>query len=130
MKKSIAVDVDGVLAQYDEWRGLDHIGDPIPGAVEFTKKLGERFDVIIFTTRCSEEVNGEVDKAPLLVNRVRCWLDKHGFEYDHIWSEKGKPLCLAFIDDRGIRCEPQKADDPNDVYNATLAFALTQIDLK
>lgn len=129
MKKSIAVDVDGVLAQYDEWKGLDHIGDPIPGAVKFTKDLGEHFDVIIFTTRCCEEINGP-EKAPLLVNRVRRWLNKHGFHFDHIWSEKGKPLAVAFIDDRGIRCEPQKACDPRHVYDNTVAFALTQIDLK
>ena len=129
MKKSIAVDLDGTLIQYDEWKGVDHFGDPIPGAVEFTKKLGEIFDVIIYTTRCCEEVN-KPEKAHLLVNRVRRYLDNHGFHYDHIWSEQGKPLTVAFIDDRGIRCEPQKADDPRDVYADTLAFAITQLDVK
>ena len=27
---TIAVDLDGTLARYDGWKGIDHIGDPIP----------------------------------------------------------------------------------------------------
>lgn len=28
MKKNVCVDLDGVLAQYDRWKGIEHIGDP------------------------------------------------------------------------------------------------------
>ena len=108
MKKSVAVDLDGVLAEYTEWKGIGHFGDPIPGAVEFIDALREHFDIIIHTVRCSSEINGP-ESANLLVKRVRNWLDKHGFHYDHIWSEPGKPLAVAYIDDRAIRCEPQVA---------------------
>lgn len=32
-KKTVAVDLDGVLADYSTgWQGIEHIGDPIPGA--------------------------------------------------------------------------------------------------
>ena len=26
----IGVDLDGTLAHYDGWKGVDHIGDPVP----------------------------------------------------------------------------------------------------
>lgn len=29
MQGWIGVDLDGTLAEYDEWRGIDHIGTPI-----------------------------------------------------------------------------------------------------
>lgn len=131
MKKSIAIDLDGVLAHYDCWKGLDYIGDPIPGAVEFTARLAEYFDVIIHTVRCSSEINGP-ESANLLVNRVRRWLDKHGFIYQHIWSEPGKPLAVAYIDDRGIRCTPQDIKDDTErirYFEDILGFALKQANL-
>jgi hypothetical protein len=108
-RKTVAVDVDGVLAKYDGWKGVDHVGDPIPGAVEFTKALSEICDVLVYTTRCCEEIN-KPEKAHLLVNRVRTWLDKHGFAYASIWSGQGKPIAVAYIDDRGISCRPQEDD--------------------
>lgn len=107
MKKTICVDLDGVLAQYDGWKGVDHIGDPIPGAVDFTKELSQLGDVVIFTTRCNPEVN-KPSAVHLLVNRVREWLDRHGFEYADIYAGTGKPIASAYIDDRAIRCRPQE----------------------
>lgn len=108
-RKTVAVDVDGVLAKYDGWKGVDHIGDPLPGAVEFTRALSEICDVLVYTTRCCEEIN-KPEKAHLLVNRVRAWLDRHGFAYAEIWSGQGKPIAVAYIDDRGISCRPQEDD--------------------
>ena len=107
MKKTICVDLDGVLATYNGWKGVDHIGEPLPGAVEFTRKLSEFADVVIFTTRCNPEIN-KPEVAHLLVNRVRKWLDKHGFTYADIYASQGKPIASAFIDDRAISCQPQE----------------------
>lgn len=110
MSKTIALDVDGVLAKYDGWSGVDHFGEPIEGAVEFTKKLKQMgFDIIIHTCRCSEGIN-KPEKGHLLGNRVRDYLDEHGFVYDHIHIEGGKPIASFYIDDNAIRCRPQ--DDP------------------
>lgn len=110
MKKTVCVDVDGVLADYSAgWQGLDHIGDPIPGAVEFTKELAEFADIVIYTTRCCEDLNGRNGlKAPMLRKLIQEWLDKHGFTYHDIYVGQGKPICAAFIDDRAINCRPQK----------------------
>ena len=35
-----AVDLDGTLAHYDKWRGIDHIGKPIP-AIQVRTNMGE-----------------------------------------------------------------------------------------
>jgi hypothetical protein len=48
----IGVDLDGTLAYYDEFRGDDHVGEPIEPMVERVNKwLDEGKDVRIFTAR-------------------------------------------------------------------------------
>lgn len=48
----IGVDLDGTLAMYDGWRGVDHIGEPVPLMLERVKRwLWEGKDVRIFTAR-------------------------------------------------------------------------------
>lgn len=106
MKKTVCVDLDGVLAKYDGWQGVDHIGDPLPDAVRLTQELSKFADVVIFTTRCNPEVN-KPEHTSLLVSRVRRWLDKHGFEYADIYCGIGKPIASAYIDDRAIQYRPQ-----------------------
>jgi hypothetical protein len=110
MKKTIALDVDGVLADYSHgWQGLDHIGEPIPGAVQFTHMLSEFADVLVYTTRCSEEMSGRNGlKAPMLKKLVQEWLDRHGFKYADIWVGQGKPIYSALVDDRAVACRPQE----------------------
>lgn len=110
--ETVAVDLDGVLAQYDQWRGIEHIGDPIPGAVEFTAALKAiPCKVLIFTTRTNADpaISGRTESVDMLVQRVRLWLDAHGFVYDEIYSGQGKPLAAAYVDDRACPCMPQIA---------------------
>lgn len=108
--KTVAVDLDGVLAKYDGWRGIEHIGDPIPGAVEFTKALKAiPVRVVIHTTRTNADpaIQGHSESVDMLTQRVRLWLDAHGFAYDEIYAGQGKPLAAAYIDDRAVPCLPQ-----------------------
>lgn len=114
MKKTVAVDLDGVLARYDGWKGVDHIGEPIPGARAFVRVLRQQFEVVVYTTRCNAELNRE--GAELLRNRIRHWLEAHGFEYDHIHAEQGKPPATAYIDDRAVSCRPQDYENPVDAF--------------
>lgn len=52
----IAVDLDGTLAYYDEWKGAGIIGDPIVPMIKRVKRwLSEGKDVKIFTARVSGE---------------------------------------------------------------------------
>lgn len=50
-------DLDGTLAHYDHWRGVDHIGDPIGPMVDRVKAaLAAGLDVRIFTARvCGDQ---------------------------------------------------------------------------
>lgn len=48
----IGVDLDGTLAEYHGWQGVDHVGAPIPLMVARVKRwLAEGKDVRIFTAR-------------------------------------------------------------------------------
>lgn len=120
MRQSVCVDLDGVLAQYDHWRGIHHIGDPIPGAVEFTYELGKLARVIILTCRCKGDGPGRNDDPVMLAGLVSAWLTKHGFYFDEVYIGQGKPVAAAYIDDRAIMCRPQES--ANMLYGTNYAY--------
>lgn len=50
----IGVDLDGTLAEYDHWRGIDHVGAPIPAMCRRVREwLDQGKEVRIFTARCA-----------------------------------------------------------------------------
>ncbi len=99
-KPAVCVDLDGVLARYDGWAGKKTIGDPLPGALEFLRKLQSFAEVIIYSSRIDQEKKAD---AEILAD----WLNQHQLPYDAIHQEAGKPKALAFIDDRAVTCQPQ-----------------------
>ncbi len=107
-KPRVCVDLDGVLAAYDKWRGIDHIGDPIPGALEFAKKLAKFAEITVFTSRCAQDVleGSRLTPGQLRVHVIE-WLEKHKFPYTDVYIGQGKPRAAAFIDDRAVLCSPQ-----------------------
>ncbi len=125
-KPVVCVDLDGVLATYDGWRGIDFIGDPISGAQVFTKHLQTFAQVVVYTSRVTvgehrDEVKTESSLpwetnpgaaqamlVPLLEHKVRYWLEKHGFAFDSVFAGQGKPKASAYIDDRAVVCVPQR----------------------
>lgn len=97
-KKTICVDFDGVIAQYDGFKGNDIFGDPIDGvqsAMEVLKKKG--FTIIIFTTRTAS-------------SKLKKYLNDNHITYDYInenpdqpkGSNSGKPIADIYLDDRAI----------------------------
>ena len=111
-KPRVCLDLDGVLAQYDKWKGVDHIGDPIPGALEFTKQLAKIAEIVIFTSRCAQDVlEGSRITPGMLRIRVIEWLEKHKFPFTDVYTGQGKPRAAAFIDDRAVVCSPQTDKD-------------------
>lgn len=111
-KPRVCVDLDGVLAQYDKWKGVDHIGDPVDGAVEFAKKLAKIAEITIFTSRCAQDVleGSRITPGQLRI-KVVDWLEQHGIPYSDVYIGQGKPRAAAFIDDRAVRCDPQNHAD-------------------
>lgn len=92
----IGVDLDGTLAEYKEWMGKDHIGDPIPlmmSRVMAWKASG--FEVRIFTARAAD---------PKAVPPVQAWLKKHGLGDLTVTNEKD-PEMIALWDDRCVQVE-------------------------
>ena len=66
----IGVDLDGTLAVYDEWRGPEHIGEPIPLMVQRVRGwLIGGYSVKIFTARVS---SGNPDRVKSL-EAIRKW---------------------------------------------------------
>ena len=94
-KPRVCLDLDGVLAQYSGWEGLDQIGPPIPGALDFAWSLAEMADIVIFTSRCSLDAGGEAPTTRLSPRQLRIKI---------------------IIDDRAVVCSPQK--DKNAFKNA------------
>ena len=100
-KGVICVDLDGVVASYDGWKGPDHFGDPIPGARGFLESLAALGKVIIYSARCRGR------QAAAAKKKVRRWLEEHHLAFDDIYTGVGKPTADAYIDDRAVACRPQ-----------------------
>jgi hypothetical protein len=109
-KPRVCLDLDGVLARYEGWKGSDHIGAPLPGALDFATSLSEFADIVIFSSRCSPDAAGEgssvADPARMRI-RIIDWLEKYKFPYVDVYVGQGKPRAAAFIDDRAVPCSPQ-----------------------
>jgi len=103
--KTVCIDLDGVLADYKGgWRGVEHIGDPIPGAKEFVDEIAKFARVVIYTSRLSDKFDQDHTAA---LYAITYWLEQYGFYYDEIFSGTGKCVASAYIDDRAVCCKPQ-----------------------
>lgn len=94
----IGVDLDGTLAHYDEWKGMEHIGEPVPEMLERVKKwLEEGKKVKIFTARASApDFNPDV---------IYDWCQKHGLPDLDVTNVKDFSMIECW-DDRCIQVEP------------------------
>ena len=93
----IGVDLDGTLAYYDEWEGIEHIGKPIPLMVDRIKKwLEDGKEVKIITARASGK---DVD---LSKKYIEDWLKEHIGQVLPITCEKDKSMTELW-DDRAIQ---------------------------
>jgi hypothetical protein len=106
-RKTIAVDMDGVIAYHGNWQGVEHFGDPLPGAKEFLTELKKHFYITIFTCRCNPELNNKMSVSQLK-KLVVDYLKKNDLPFDDVYTEIGKPIAAAYIDDKAVNCMPQK----------------------
>jgi hydroxymethylpyrimidine pyrophosphatase-like HAD family hydrolase len=99
----IGVDLDGTLAVEDDWRGIEHIGAPIPRMVERVKALiAEGHDVRIFTARASR-LQSEEERA-IAIRHVEDWCETHLGQRLSVTNEKDHYL-KWYYDDRAIAVE-------------------------
>lgn len=94
-KKTVAVDLDGVLASYEYFKGSEIIDPPRPEAAELLKRLAAEYHVVVHTARDAPNVRAWLDayKLSQYVSGINCCL---------INGRPGKPVAIAFIDDRAV----------------------------
>lgn len=92
------VDLDGTLAHYDNWRGVDHIGEPIPKMYDRVKQwLVMGRDVRIFTARAHP-----CETSDECVHHIKQWCVKHfGFELPITYMKD--QYMIELWDDRAIQ---------------------------
>ena len=96
-------DLDGTLAKYDGWKGVDHIGDPVPAMVLMARLLhsmGKKVKVL--TARVAPRDDGQGgDKARKYVEE---WCEKNLGFVPEITHVKDASMAVLF-DDRAIAVE-------------------------
>lgn len=88
MKKTVCIDLNGVLDQYTGWKGEGHMDPPRPGAERFLAELAEDYRVVILTTQPAE--------------RVWEWLREYGLDQYVSDVTNRKPPALVYVDDRAV----------------------------
>ena len=92
----IGVDLDGTLARYEGWRGIEHIGEPVKPMVERVRNwLAEGREVRIFTARAW-------GNEPDAVKFIQDWAEEHIGERLAVTCEKDYAM-IELWDDRAIR---------------------------
>lgn len=98
----IGVDLDGTIAHYDGWRGIEHVGKPIPAMLARVKKwVNDGVEVRIFTARVSCSAN----ELPATEAPIKAWCLEHiGVELQ-ITCRKDFGM-IELYDDRCVQVEP------------------------
>lgn len=97
---TIAVDFDATISAYYKWTGPFKFGPPLEGAKEFLEELKQQgYYILIYSCRPKNEA---------IVHAMEDFMKKHELPFDDVYSQGFKPAALAYVDDRGISCQPQK----------------------
>jgi len=122
-KPTVCVDLDGVLFDADHTDSSyipDRFGEPVDGAREFLVELRKTAHVVIHSARFCDDGRKHFD-VHHLKSIVESALLRHGLEFDEIWTGVGKPVALAYVDDRAVVCRPQEHPTKSTCFSETLA---------
>lgn len=107
----VAVDLDGTLADDTDWRGIEHVGEPVPRMLARVKRwLAEGKTVKIFTARVSGhglpifQADGSVELADCKTP-IEQWCLKHLGQVLEITNVKDFGM-LECWDDRCVQVVP------------------------
>lgn len=93
----VGIDLDGTLAYYDGWKGIDHIGDPIPVMRQYVLDLKDAgVEVRIFTAR--------VDNGQEAIEHIEQWCLKHLGQILPVTNKKDMSMVFC-VDDRAVSVE-------------------------
>lgn len=104
----IGIDLDGTLAEYDGWKGVEHIGKPIPSMVKRVKEwISEGKDVRIFTARvCMSQSKKDLTTA---YEAIVAWCRKYIGKELKITAEKDWKM-IELWDDRCVNVIPNTGE--------------------
>lgn len=98
-KRWVGFDLDRTLAHYDQWRGIEHIGEPIPRMLKKLKSyLDKGIEVRIITSRASEEE---------AIPHVKAWCKKHIGQELEVTNQKDMNM-VYFYDDSARQVIPNR----------------------
>ncbi len=101
--RTYAFDFDGVIAQYDGFKGHDHFGEPIPATVEAIRTLKARgHKILIYSTRTNDSLKSYCEAHDIPVDYYN--------ENPEVHTGSPKPVAYLYIDDRAVRYDGQSAD--------------------
>lgn len=107
----IGVDLDGTLAEYNDWIGIEHIGKAIPPMVERVKGwIGDGKKVKIFTARVTEG-----NEAIVYIHE---WLATQGLPQLEVTNIKDFYM-LELWDDHCVSVRTNTGMVRSDVHNET-----------
>ncbi|MBI3261489.1 hypothetical protein HYZ64_03935 [Candidatus Berkelbacteria bacterium] len=99
---TFAFDFDGLIAQYDGFKGTDHIGEPIKEVVEAIKVLkNQGHKIIVYSTRDSKQLQQYCKKYQIPIDYFN--------ENPEVKSGGNKPVPYAYVDDRTVLYKNQNA---------------------
>lgn len=106
---TIAVDFDGVIHRYDTpWKAAHIIPDkPVDDAIRWLNEMVQKFDVVIFSTRCKSWRGRRAVRKWLQYYSGGLWdQDEHGrYGIEDVELTAVKPPALIYLDDRAMRFE-------------------------
>jgi hypothetical protein len=95
-QQTLAVDFDGVLAEYDGWKGNEVLGSPRDDVVRVLHILrSEGWKILIYTTRSAEHITDYLAKHQVPYDEIN-----HNSSYRNSGS---KPVATVYWDDRALR---------------------------
>lgn len=103
----IGVDLDGTLAKYTGWQGVDHIGEPVPAMLERVKLwLAGGKDVRIMTARvCISDWRPDQSTVEHCRRVIQDWTEKHLGVRLIVTNVKDYSM-LELWDDRAVQIIP------------------------
>lgn len=97
----IGVDLDGTLATYTGWQGIEHIGEPVPLMLSRVRTWLARGDTVkIFTARVAVP---EPERSKV-IGIIHEWLDRHDLPDLEVTNIKDFAM-IELWDDRAIQID-------------------------
>ena len=99
-----AFDFDGVIAEYDGFKGHDHFGKPIEAvvnAIRILKQQGHK--IIIYSTRGEEMLRKYCRDNDIPIDYINRNPEKEG-------ENPGKPVAYVYVDDRTVLYKGQSTE--------------------